>query len=65
MQSFSQVRHYCVCVVTGNCRHSTDLTQGGLEVPCSLSFNGTQEEMEKVKKLWERAPRSEYPLPVA
>uniref|UniRef100_A0A1X7UCZ9 Ubiquitin-like protease family profile domain-containing protein n=1 Tax=Amphimedon queenslandica TaxID=400682 RepID=A0A1X7UCZ9_AMPQE len=54
-----------VCFVTGNPRHSTDLPQGGLEVPCSVTFNGTEEDIEKVKKLWERAPRSQYSLPVA
>ena len=53
-----------VCVVTGNHRHSSDLPQGGLEVQCTLTFNGTKDDIEKVKRLWERAPRSEYQLQV-
>ena len=53
-----------VCVVTGNRRHFSDLPQGGLEVPCTLTFNGTKDNIEKVKRLWERAPRSEYQLQV-
>ena len=39
------------CVITASRRYSPDLTQGGLEVPCSLKFQGKQEELQKIKKL--------------
>ena len=31
------------CIVTAHRRYSADLSQEGLEVPCSLKFNGKQE----------------------
>ena len=40
------------CTVTGRRRYSADLPQGGLEVPCSLLFKGSPEEIKKLKKLW-------------
>ena len=37
------------CYVTGVRRHSSDLPQGGLEVPCKLKFSGgNSEELRKV-----------------
>ena len=39
------------CKVTSKCRYSHDLPQGGLEVPCILTFKGTDSEMMKLKKL--------------
>ena len=30
-----------VCEVIGNCQHSVDLPQGGLEVLCRLAFTGS------------------------
>lgn len=40
------------CRVTGHKRYSADLVQGGLEIPCSLTFKSTTEELKKLKKLW-------------
>ena len=37
-------------IVIAHRRYSADLPQGGLEVPCSLKFNGKQEEIGKLKK---------------
>lgn len=39
------------CFITAPKRYSADLPQGGLEVPCSLKFNGKPEELRKLKKL--------------
>ena len=33
------------CTVTGHRRYSSDLAQGGLEVPCSLLFKATPKEI--------------------
>uniref|UniRef100_A0A1X7TX07 HIRAN domain-containing protein n=1 Tax=Amphimedon queenslandica TaxID=400682 RepID=A0A1X7TX07_AMPQE len=52
------------CNVTGARKHSTDLVQGGLEVPCTLTFTGMKQDIEKVKNLLECAPSVDYPLPV-
>ncbi len=38
------------CVVIGGRRYSADLPQGGLEIPCSLHFEGKLKEINKVKK---------------
>lgn len=46
-----------ICQVTGRRRYSSDLAQGGLEVPCSLTFSGAEcHHMNKVQKLIEKAP---------
>ena len=37
------------CIVTGRRRYSSDLIQGGLEIPCDLLFTGTEEEIKKLK----------------
>ena len=39
------------CEVTGLRCYSSDLPQGGLEIPCNLVFEGDLKEVEKVKKL--------------
>ena len=36
--------------VTGISKHSDDLLQGSLEVPCHLTFRGDEPAVEKVKK---------------
>jgi hypothetical protein len=36
------------CIVSGVRRHSQDLPQGGLEVPCTLKFYGRAEELRKI-----------------
>jgi len=33
-----------LCVFTGRCKYSTDLEQGGLDVPCKLIFSGPVKE---------------------
>ena len=39
------------CLVTGSRRFSTDLPQGGLEVPCLLIFEGREKDVAKAKRL--------------
>ena len=40
------------CTVTGTRRYSSDLPQGGLEIPCTLLFSGEKKEINKVKLLY-------------
>ena len=42
------------CTVTGHRRYSTDLPQGGLEIPCSLMFKAAPKEILKLKKVWKK-----------
>ena len=37
------------CSVTGNRRYSRDLAQGGMEIPCQLTFIGMGKELKKVR----------------
>jgi len=39
------------CKVTGSRQYSRDLPQGGLEIFCTLTFEGDEKFIEKVKKL--------------
>ena len=39
------------CLINGSRRYSSDLPQGGLEVPCVLTFCGEDVLIQKVKKL--------------
>ena len=39
------------CKVTGSRQYSRDLPQGGLEIPCQLTFEGNEKYIDKVKKL--------------
>ena len=39
------------CKVTGTRRYSSDLPQGGMEIPCLLEFKGEQSVVEKARKL--------------
>ena len=39
------------CRITGHQQYSSDLPQGGMEVPCDLRFEGRKEELEKLQKL--------------
>ena len=41
------------CKVIGRKRYSHDLPQGGLEIPCTLTFVGPQVKIETVKKVLE------------
>ena len=40
-----------LCIVIGNRRYSSDLAQGGLEIPCTLLFRGEEKYIQKLKKL--------------
>ena len=42
------------CIVTGDRRHSSNLPQGGLEIPCKLIFHGKKEDIKKLKRLLAR-----------
>ena len=39
------------CRITGTRQYSADLPQGGLEIPCVLTFEGDKNEVMKVRKL--------------
>ena len=39
------------CRVTASRRYSRDLPQGGLEIPCVLTFQGCEKDIAKVSKL--------------
>ena len=39
------------CRVAGKRRHSSDLPQGGMEIPCILTFEAKLKELQKLKKL--------------
>lgn len=43
------------CRVTASRRYSQDLPQGGLEIPCVLTFQGSVKDIAKVSKLVEYA----------
>ena len=40
-----------ICTVCGVRRYSSDLPQGGLEVPCKLTFKGSKLNVDKMKKI--------------
>ena len=40
-----------LCTVVGGRRYSSDLVQGGLEIPCTLRFIGKPKEINKLKSL--------------
>lgn len=39
-----------VCVVSQPRRYSSDIPQGGLEIPCTIRFSGTKKEVKKLKR---------------
>ena len=39
------------CRITGTRQYSADLPQGGLEIPCVLTFEGDKKEVMKIRKL--------------
>ena len=46
-----------ICQVTGQKRYSSDLVQGGLEIPCIYTFSGSDmTRLKKIKKLLSEAP---------
>ena len=40
-----------MCKITRRRRHFKDLAQGGLEIPCTLTFEGGSNDITKVEKL--------------
>ena len=49
---FTQRGGKITATVKGRRRYSSDLVQGGLEIPCDLTFNGEKEEILQLKKVW-------------
>ena len=43
------------CTVEGNRRYSNDLAQGGMEIPCKLTFIGPLKELQKVQNYFSSA----------
>lgn len=43
------------CHVTGTRQYSTDLPQGGLEIPCELVFTGAQNDICKLERIFDAA----------
>ena len=54
---FTQRGGKITATVTGRRRYSSDLVQGGLEIPCDLTFNGEKEEILQLKKVWRHKKR--------
>ena len=50
-RSFLRIGGSIVVQVTGSRRFSADLVQGGLEIPCVLTFIGSEKAISKVEKL--------------
>ena len=46
------------CTVEGGRRYSSDLLQGGMEIPCKLTFKGPLQELQKVQKYFICAMKS-------
>ncbi len=44
------------CKVSGSRKYSADLPQGGLELPCRLTFSGNPTKINKISKLLREAP---------
>ena len=50
-----------ICMITGARKRSTNLPQGGLELPCTYTFNGPEDTVKKVKqRLIEEGPGKLY-----
>ena len=43
------------CIVNGRHQYSSDLPQGGLEVPCRLIFKGNKKDINKIKLLLQKS----------
>ena len=50
------------CRVTGSRRYSQDLPQGGLEIPCMLTFRGEAKDIENERVLAARNIRGSKPI---
>jgi len=49
--SFLELGVRIMARVTGHRRYSSDLVQGGLDIPCILRFTGHQQHIKKLKKV--------------
>ena len=52
------------CEVTGGRQYSADLPQGGMEVPCKVTFTAPVKEINKVRRLPPRGDSKETNCPV-
>ena len=53
------------CEITGRRQYSSDLPQGGLELPRKLKFSAASNEITKIRNLLMQAPKSdEFPLSI-
>ena len=50
--SFLQQGYVLTATVTGRRRYSSDLVQGGLEIPCDLRFVGDEKGIIKLKRVF-------------
>ena len=48
---FLRARGSITCIVQGSKRYSSDLPQGGLEVPCIFKFKGDSRIVAKIRKV--------------
>lgn len=48
------------CEITGPRQYSSDLPQGGLELPCKLLFSGSTKDIAKVENLLNKAPSTVF-----
>ena len=55
--SFLQCGGTITAIVTGCRRYSSDLVQGGLEIPCSLRFYGEEKSILKINKVFKLKKR--------
>ena len=53
--AFIRRRGVASCEVTGARQSSADLSQGGMEIPCKLTFTVPLKEIDKLHKLLSRA----------
>ena len=47
------------CTVYGERRYSRDLTEGGLEIPCLLTFEINKSLISKIKKMLDQCKKQE------
>ena len=52
-------RRVICCEIIGTRQHSSDLPQGGLELPCKLNFSAASKEITKIRKLLTQVPKSD------
>lgn len=60
---FLSKRGTILCQITGNKHYFIDMPQGGLELPCTLTFIGPTLYVEKTRKLIDQAPSKNMESP--